>query len=334
MSKKLTKTIILIVFVVLLGIKDVEAKKLGCTYAGKDGDNELEVYLTIDDSNLNTPPKASGTFNGDDSPMCKSDGWQTDYITGETYCVGSYAVENWNGSVFTDFDYTGLNDYLTNGNNCPKYLVYVKESNFIMSESFWYYLGDSDNYINIRGRAATKHKNTVFNVDADVYSVELSKQEVLVEDAPEPEPDPEEEEETEEGDDSEHPKVGESGRVSGDTGSKGYCGVVDGKPTMKNIPAAVPRMTKFIYNFLQVLVPLAIIILGSIDLVKAISAQKEDEIKKGQQMLIKRLITAVIVFFVFALVKLLVSVVSDNSQGIVDCVNCFLTKENKYCNFN
>ena len=80
----------------------------------------------------------------------------------------------------------------------------------------------------------------------------------------------------------------------------------------------LPNAVTLIIKVIQILVPVLLIIFGLIDLAKAVMAQKEDEIKKGQQTLIKRLIAGVIVFFVIALVKLLMSAVSGNS----DVWNC------------
>jgi len=63
--------------------------------------------------------------------------------------------------------------------------------------------------------------------------------------------------------------------------------------------------------------------MGMIDLLKSVSAGKEDEIAKSRNMFIKRLIMAVLVFFVFYVVKLLISVVADNSN-IMDCAECLI----------
>lgn len=76
---------------------------------------------------------------------------------------------------------------------------------------------------------------------------------------------------------------------------------------------------------LQIAIPILLVIFGSIDFVKAVVAQKEDEIKKGQQTFIKRTITAIIVFFVFVIVKLVVSFAAgDESANIMNCASCFL----------
>lgn len=102
--------------------------------------------------------------------------------------------------------------------------------------------------------------------------------------------------------------------------SGGYsCG--DGYIT--NIPAALVVVVRSVYVIIQVITPVILIIFGLIDLVKGIASSKEDEIKKGQQAFIKRLVSAVILFFVFSLVKLVVSVASDNSK-VMDCAECFL----------
>lgn len=80
---------------------------------------------------------------------------------------------------------------------------------------------------------------------------------------------------------------------------------------------------------IQIVVPVLLVIFGMLDLFKGITAQKEDEIKKGQQMFIKRLLSAAIIFFVIAIVKLLISFVAgDDSDGIMPCANCFLNGAN------
>ena len=97
-----------------------------------------------------------------------------------------------------------------------------------------------------------------------------------------------------------------------------------GSEYLTGIPARIPKLGKFIMNFLQILIPIVLIIYGSLDLVKAVYASKEDEIKKGQQTFVKRLVSSIIIFFVFAIVKLVISVVSTNSSPIMECVDCIL----------
>jgi hypothetical protein len=97
---------------------------------------------------------------------------------------------------------------------------------------------------------------------------------------------------------------------------------------IETIPSLIPRVISDAYTIIQVAVPVVLVIVGSLDLFRGISAPKEDDIKKGQQMFIKRLISAALVFFVFAIVKVVISFVADSSNSaIMECTQCFI--ENK-----
>lgn len=101
-----------------------------------------------------------------------------------------------------------------------------------------------------------------------------------------------------------------------------------GSGMLENIPSGIPKVTSIIYTIFQIAIPVVLVIIASIDLVKSLYAQKEDDIKKSMQTVVKRLIVAALVFFVFVIVKLLISVVADNnSSDIIDCAECFI--ENK-----
>jgi len=54
----------------------------------------------------------------------------------------------------------------------------------------------------------------------------------------------------------------------------------------------------------QIGIPIILIVLGMLDLGKAVVASKEDEIKKATTMLVKRAIYAVAVFFIVTIVSL------------------------------
>lgn len=98
--------------------------------------------------------------------------------------------------------------------------------------------------------------------------------------------------------------------------------------TITDIPTSIPTTIHIIYMIIQIFVPLALIIFGMIDMTKAVMGQKEDEIKKGQQTFIKRIIAAAVVFFVFSVVKLVISFVSDSSD-VTACLNCFIDNDCK-----
>lgn len=54
---------------------------------------------------------------------------------------------------------------------------------------------------------------------------------------------------------------------------------------------------------IQLGIPIILIILGMLDLGKAVVASKEDEIKAAQKLLIKRAIYAIAIFFVILIVQ-------------------------------
>lgn len=87
----------------------------------------------------------------------------------------------------------------------------------------------------------------------------------------------------------------------------------------------LPKTISIIITIIQIVVPILLVFFGLLDMAKAVMAQKEDEIKKGQQTLIKRVIAAAIVFFVILLVKMLLPFLSNNNSDIIKCFNCFVS---------
>ena len=92
----------------------------------------------------------------------------------------------------------------------------------------------------------------------------------------------------------------------------------------ENLPIFTSRM----YDFLKILTPVIIIITGMIDIVKAVTAQKEDDMKKAQKKLINRLIAGSVVFLVFVIVETVINFVAESDTAdAMNCVNCFLNGE-------
>ncbi len=91
------------------------------------------------------------------------------------------------------------------------------------------------------------------------------------------------------------------------------------------IDESIVNLVHIIIRIIQIAVPILLVIFGMLDLARGMMSQKEDEIKKGQQVFIKRVIAAVLVFFVIAIVKFIISsVAGDSNSTIFDCVNCFI----------
>lgn len=93
------------------------------------------------------------------------------------------------------------------------------------------------------------------------------------------------------------------------------------------IPQMIPNITSMVVTFIKIAVPIILIILGMIDLAKAVIASKEEEIKKAQQLFIKRLIAAVVVFLIVTIVQVLFNILA--SAGAADkstwtCIKAFI----------
>lgn len=88
----------------------------------------------------------------------------------------------------------------------------------------------------------------------------------------------------------------------------------------------LPDTVHLIILILQIAVPVILVVFGSIDFIKALTSQKDDEIKKGQKTFISRLIAGVIIFFVVAIVKLVIGFAAgDDASDIINCADCFLS---------
>ena len=91
-----------------------------------------------------------------------------------------------------------------------------------------------------------------------------------------------------------------------------------------NVPSSIPYLVHAAVTIIKIVVPILLIIFGMLDLGKAVIASKEDEIKKGQTTFIKRIIAAVIVFFVIQIVQIVIGFVSSKDPTVMNCVNCFV----------
>lgn len=103
------------------------------------------------------------------------------------------------------------------------------------------------------------------------------------------------------------------------------CNREGGIPTKCGIPSGLADMINDAFNLLKIGVPVVLIIMGMIDLLKAVAGQKEEDIKKGWNMFAKRVIYGIAVFFVFFLVQFVVSLLPGKSgkANILNCVKTF-----------
>jgi len=83
----------------------------------------------------------------------------------------------------------------------------------------------------------------------------------------------------------------------------------------------------------RILIPILLIIWGSIDLSKAVIAQKDDDIKKAQSTLMKRAIVAVVIFFLPAMVAMIIGLAGgETGEGAgANCWACATDPNSNAC---
>ena len=104
-----------------------------------------------------------------------------------------------------------------------------------------------------------------------------------------------------------------------------------------DIPEILPNISSFAVTLIKVAVPIGLIIYGMVDLGKAVMASDEKKIKEAQGIFIKRIVAAVLVFFIVAIVQLVFGVLAKASDGtdteidgagINECIDLFLSGVN------
>ena len=96
-----------------------------------------------------------------------------------------------------------------------------------------------------------------------------------------------------------------------------------------DIPHQIPSLFSMFVNLLKIATPIVLVIMGVITLLKSLAASKEDELKKAQQSLIKKMIAAAMVFFVISIVQFVILKVADTGEqdNVSSCLSCFLNND-------
>ena len=99
---------------------------------------------------------------------------------------------------------------------------------------------------------------------------------------------------------------------------------------IKNIPEYIPFITNLTINIFTIISVGMLVIMGTIDLFQGIVSGKEDVMKKNQKAFFGRLTSAIIIFLLVALTKLLVGFIANvtgGGFGIAECVDCFINNK-------
>ena len=88
----------------------------------------------------------------------------------------------------------------------------------------------------------------------------------------------------------------------------------------------IPKLTSNVVSIIQWVIPVVLIVLGMIDLEKAVTSNDEKQMKEAQKTLIKRIIYAVLVLFIVAIVRFVFSALAPGNTNttISGCINCFI----------
>lgn len=83
----------------------------------------------------------------------------------------------------------------------------------------------------------------------------------------------------------------------------------------------------WVFFIIKILVPILLIVFGSIDFAKAVLASKDDEIKKSMKSLVMRTIAGIIIFFIPSILSFIVKLINGNdiyNGTFNDCTQCML----------
>ena len=105
------------------------------------------------------------------------------------------------------------------------------------------------------------------------------------------------------------------------------------------IDPIVPNFTSALVGVVKILIPIVLIAYGMIDLAKAVMSNDDKVMKEAQNKLIHRIIYAVIIFFVVAIVQLIFGMLAGaggktntydkkDKNDITACINWFINGEN------
>ncbi len=92
----------------------------------------------------------------------------------------------------------------------------------------------------------------------------------------------------------------------------------------------------WIFFIAKILIPIILIVMGSIDFGKAIMAAKEDEIIKSAKTLVMRAIAGIIIFFIPTLLNFVINIMGNNADDVYNnqfsnCTKCMFKPNQSGC---
>jgi len=107
--------------------------------------------------------------------------------------------------------------------------------------------------------------------------------------------------------------------------------LLDASTTCDELDGAFGGILRAVILLIKIGIPIVLIIMGMMDLGKAVTSQKDDEMKKAQSILVKRVIYAVLVFLVVQIVQLAFSILGTGSnpdstedKDAIECIDTLI----------
>ncbi len=88
-----------------------------------------------------------------------------------------------------------------------------------------------------------------------------------------------------------------------------------------DICSSMPKtldIIKELLGIVKIAIPILLIVLGTVDFIKAMVAQDDQQMKKAQGAFVKRLIIGVVIFFVPMIMKFLLSIIGYGDNCLYD----------------
>ena len=93
------------------------------------------------------------------------------------------------------------------------------------------------------------------------------------------------------------------------------------------------NLVKTFVNIICWAVPVILIVMGMVDLVKALTSQDDKQIKSATNLLVKRVVIGIAVFLVPTIVRLVMSVISQNEFDQCGNIRCITSVWSNGCSW-
>lgn len=93
------------------------------------------------------------------------------------------------------------------------------------------------------------------------------------------------------------------------------------------IDEIVPSIVSSLVTIIKIIIPIFLIVFGMLDMGRAVMSNDEKVMKEAQGKLIKRVVYAIIVFLIVAIVQFVVGVINVDEDNITDCIDCFINND-------